>query len=66
MAEMLVILWVMCILTFIFAFTAGYTFGCVRQKLHDDQTFEEFMNKVGGWDVDTKEINTVYDLGGRK
>lgn len=55
MAEMLIVLWVMCVLTFIFAFTAGYTFGCVKQKLHDDEVYEEFMNKVGGWEVDIDE-----------
>lgn len=49
MAELLIVLWVVCVITFIFSFTAGYAVGAVRQQQRDEEMYQEFLEKHGGF-----------------
>ena len=49
MAELLMILWIVCLITFVFAFTAGYAVGAVRQQMRDEEQYQEFLEKHGGY-----------------
>ena len=50
MAELLIILWVICLITFIIAFTAGYAVGAVKQEMRDTERYQEFLEKHGGYE----------------